>query len=358
MSKKVKYTTIDWNGHPVKIADWSKLSHKEWEQWRRGLNLIGGSDVSTICGYNNYSDPLIRFYEKIGLKEKKFKPNEMTAGGHADEGGILSRLEAYDGADWVEHFYTDKRFRKVEPYRYTYFSDEMPWLAFNMDGVVMWDKAFPDKGMGVAEFKKIGGRFSDTWQGGMPPYYIPQVVCGMEATGSEYGIIALLKDGLKLIVHMIHRDMKDYRWWADMIHYSCTLFYEAMLKGQALVKAHGGVISDQLLDDLISIEDEYSEILYVSADEKLGSWYSEMHNLREERGIASPDSELVDLVVKREQASAQLNELTEKKNLYDNQIKKWMRDRAAIKAEDASIRVGFRKNLTTKVKDDGLFFGQ
>lgn len=354
---KVKHTTFDWNGHPVKIADWSKLSHKEWEQWRGSLNMIGGSDVSTICGYNDYKDPLILFYEKLGLKQSKFYPNELTAGGHADEPGILARLESWDGADWVEHFYSEKKFRKVTPYRWTFFSDDMPWLAFNMDGVISDDKMFPDKGLGVAEFKKIRGQYCDKFKGGVPPKYTPQVVAGMEATGSYYGIIALLRDGVELIVRPFDRSMEKYQWWADLVHLSCGLFASALDEGRAIVEKHGGVVSDGLLDELLDVEAKYGDVLYVSSDERLGSWYSEIHNMRQERGTAEPDSELTELVAMRERVAEDISELSEKKNLLDNQIKDWMRKRKAILAEDGKVRVGFRKNLVTKVKDESIFFG-
>lgn len=354
---KVIYKEIKWNGRPVKVADWSALTHKEWEQWRAGLNKIGGSDVGTILGYNMWKDPLILFYEKIGIKPKFFKPNELTAGGHADEQGILDRLEHYDGSQWVPNYYAGKKFRRIEPLRFTFYSDEMPWLAYNADGVIYDDAVHHDKGMGMAEFKKIRGQYSDKFVGGVPVAYIPQLVTGMEVTGAWYGMIALLRDGVELIVRTFDRDMDDYYWWADQIHTACSRFYEAMLKGQEVVAGHGGKMSDELLNELLEIEAEYEDILYVSADDNLGSYYSELHNLRQERGTAQPDSELIELVARREKANEILTESKEERQLLDNKIRDWMRKRAAILAEDDKVRVGFRKNLTLKVKDDSIFFG-
>ncbi|MCA9340072.1 MAG: hypothetical protein KDA17_04130 [Candidatus Saccharibacteria bacterium] len=345
---KIKWIDFQFNGQALKAADWSELSHDEWLAFRASNQKIGGSEVGTVCGMDSFKDPLILFYEKIGIKKKDNTGNVFTAGGHLDEAAIITRLEHWDHTgvtDWVDNYYAKVKHRRIETPDITIFPEGLDWGAFNMDGFIYEDTEYP--GEGIAEAKKIGGRYSDMFLGGSPPKYLFQLVSYMEATGSYYGRVILLKDGVDVIVRSFDRSMEEYDIISKVVHNRCSRFYAAMQAGLKAVKKHKG---DAMMDALYDIESEYADVIYLSASEELAAWYTEQHLMKEKLAQIEMTAELRALADRKLSLSDDISRASEEHDYVSNQIRRIMRNRGAKLAQDDEVRIAFAKMLRVSYK--------
>ena len=341
----------------------TKMSMSEWVAFRTASFKVGGSDVGTVMGLNSYTDPMTLWFEKIGLKKKHFAGNVFTATGHLYEDIIMRQAEYYDDTgEWWSNFYSDTKFRKIKAVPYTLFHNDMPYFGLNLDGrVVHDDKYTPMFGKGVWECKTIGGYYCDKFECGYPEKYNCQVQAYMMMTGCEYAILTLVRDGR----HVIQRVVLEDPEYQAKIHSTCSQFHEAMMYGKEIVDSDLSL--NDKYDNVYSLQQSYSHILEVSADDELQQFYTELHKAeRDMKGIAGEhirnefiphgDSHATinELVHERMEAEAKLKEAKERKQSIDKALKGYMTLNSYTKVPVDGYNVNFKKRFMVTKSDKNL----
>ena len=230
----MKETSIIINGNSIPAIDLSEMTSQEWDAYRKSSVRIGGSEIGTILGLNLYEDPMTLFFKKTGFLASDFIPNEATEGGHLDEAAILTRLEHYDGVSWAQHFRDGKKFRTIEKPNVTFLPPSHPYLALNVDGLIVDDRAYPGT-CGIAEAKKIGFKSFQSYPGNCPPSYLAQLTAYMIGLNARFGRIALLEDGVRLHVGTLDTDMEEFYAMKEIIETVCPRFYQAVQDGRQVL---------------------------------------------------------------------------------------------------------------------------
>lgn len=334
----MKFNKID-----LQVTDYSKMSREEWVAMRRSVDGFGGSDIGTICGYDQYKDPITKFYEMIGLKQATYSFNRYTATGTVFEPVVRDQIFQYwDGDQWWDNWQSGVKLRTVEQYDYFMHNPAFPYLYMNIDGRITNDKHF--EGVGIYEGKTIGGHYADRVKGNVLPKYICQLQAYMMGTGADYGYIALFTDQWNFMV----RPFVPEQDWTDMIHDKCSLFYEAVLMGRDIVKNYKGVQRTELL---FEVENRYSEVLHVSSHDTLSEWYSEQHLEAEELFEMDAAPEIDQVAAETLELSTQADKLDKKIKTNKNVIRQWMTHRHCKKAIGEKTTITYKKQLRINARD-------
>ena len=332
------------NGKEVGYYDVSGLSRPEWLGFRSWLGRIGGSDVGTICGVNKFKDSLTLFYEKIGLKENTFSGNKYTTLGSFQEESIR---QMWCHGDTLEEITTnhnnDMQIREAHDPLWTFVRDDMPWFAANTDGLITKDPANDYLGTGILEIKKISGRASDSYEGGIPPAYIYQLQAYMWATHSLYGYIAALVGESDFISRPYYVDEEIVSVVLD----KCTRFYQAVQEGKKVVAAK--LSNKEKLEQIYMIEDTFSDCIGPQNWDELNKWLLEPINIDERKDVVQADESLIEMAM---EYNAKVAAYTEAKNAKDElggKIKLAMQRKGAKHATFPEGSIKFNKRLSVKI---------
>lgn len=257
----MKETSMVINGIAVPAIDLSQMTTQEWDVYRKNSIRIGGSEIGTVLGLNLYEDPMTLFFKKTGYLPSDFIPNEATEGGHLDEAAILTRLEHYDGVSWAQHFRDGKKFRQIEKPNVTFLPPSHPYLALNVDGLIVDDRVYPGS-CGIAEAKKIGFKSFQSYPGNCPPAYLAQLTAYMIGLNATFGRIALLEDGVRLHVRTLDTDMEEFHAMKELVETICPRFYQAVQDGRQVMSLDMDLADKQNL--FMEVLAEYSDIIRVT----------------------------------------------------------------------------------------------
>ena len=106
----------------VKTAD---MPREEWLSWRR--KGIGGSDASTICGFNPYSSLISLYADKMGLLPDKEDSEAMRIG--------------RDLEDYVAKRFCEKKNKKVRRRNAMFCHDKYEFITANVDREIVGENA-------------------------------------------------------------------------------------------------------------------------------------------------------------------------------------------------------------------------
>lgn len=106
----------------VKTAD---MPREEWLSWRR--KGIGGSDASTICGFNPYSSLISLYADKMGLLPDKEDSEAMRIG--------------RDLEDYVAKRFCEKKNKKVRRRNAMFCHDKYEYITANVDREIVGENA-------------------------------------------------------------------------------------------------------------------------------------------------------------------------------------------------------------------------
>lgn len=184
--------------------DISGMSREQWLELRKGY--IGGSDCSSVMGFNPYKSAYEVWGEKTGLYTPSKPINEKMFFGNYLEDKIRNLFQYWteDFQQTAYNFDADFKVREVIKPDFMCVSKEYPFMAANLDGVV-FDKA---KGFGVLECKTMSGWMHDQYETGIPPYHFLQLQHCLAVTGYKWGILAVLVDGSDFQVYEFEREEK------------------------------------------------------------------------------------------------------------------------------------------------------
>lgn len=323
------------NNKEIPYYDVSKLSREEWVSFRSSMQMIGGSDVGSICGVNPYMDALTLFYEKIGLKENRFAGNKYTILGSVLEESIRELWRYGNTIEEIAINYNKgQKIRDAYDPLYTFMPTHMDWLASNTDGLITEDPEYGYLGTGILEIKKISGRASDQYEGGIPPAYIFQLQAYMMSVYAKFGYIAALVGETDFITRPFILDDDIL----DIIFTHCLRFRDAVKLGKEVMAKN--IPAKEKLAEIYVIEDTFAETLTSINWALLGEWLLEPINLDQRKDEILLDEAMV------EQAEAYLRYQQEEiaaKNAKEQlgaALKREMTRRGAKEAKTAAIGDG------------------
>lgn len=326
----------------IPIVDTSAMSPSEWSAWRKASYHIGGSEIGALLGLSKYDDSISVFLKKIGFIENNFVPNEASQGGHIDEAGIIERLKHWNGVNWVENHAAGFPIRDIEIVKYTFMPVTHPYLALNIDGLVLSDPYI--KGMGVAEAKKISSDVVRQYKSGCPTGYYGQVSGYMLGLDLDFAMIGMLVDGVKLDVKVIRRVDDIYKRLAESIETVCPVFFEAVVEGRKLLsETEDSEDRRQIVLDLL---DKYASVFLVT---HISS--QSLKELRNEKSSKVIQTDELDHILEQlTLIKGRHKEFEEEKIRLENEVRYFLQKNAASALYSDKFSVTYGRNLIIKQK--------
>ncbi|MEG2811728.1 MAG: YqaJ viral recombinase family protein [Clostridium sp.] len=279
------------------LASTSNMAHDEWLEARR--YGIGGSDVSGICGLNNYKSPLNIYLDKVGEHIGEHEQSEAAYWGNTLE-------------EVVAREFTKRTGKKVRNRNVILQHKDYPWMLANLDRVVVGENA-------ILECKTASAYLLKDWDGEeIPDAYILQVQHYLAVTGYEKAYIACLVGGQKFIYKEVEKDQ-------EIIDYLINIekdFWLNHVEKKVPPPVDGSKASSEVLN-----------IMYPKAT------VEEVINL---------DTEIQGLLKHREELKTKESEIEESINKIDNRIKNLMGEHATAVAGEFKITWS---NVTSKRVD-------
>jgi putative phage-type endonuclease len=175
-------------------------------QWHEQRNQgIGGSDVATILGINNFSTPYQLWLEKTGRQQ----PEDISGKPAIIVGNALE--------DVVRKWFRDQHpeFIVTAP-RGMMRSKQRPWAQASLDGMcrVRGSKLNDISSYAVLECKTVGENRSSDWKDEngnlkVPDYYLTQVTHYLSVTGWPKAYVAVLFGNREFAEIEVARDEAD-----------------------------------------------------------------------------------------------------------------------------------------------------
>lgn len=172
--------------HLIKIST-VDMSREDWLTERR--KSLGGSDVASILGMNEYSSPYSVWADKLGKLPEKEDNEAMRLG--------------RDLEDYVAQRFTEKTGKKVRRENAILRNPDMPYLHANVDRVVVGENA-------VLECKTVSAlNLAQYKNGEYPARFYAQCCEYMLVCGFEKAYLAVLVLGKEFLVFEIERDENE-----------------------------------------------------------------------------------------------------------------------------------------------------
>ena len=262
------------------IANTKDMPKDEWLKKRKCG--IGGSDASSILGFNPYKSSMAVYIEKIdeiryahvanGLKGKPVAQNSdnnlskecyvYTDNKNSYKMELSNKLKSF-----VANEFTLKTGKKVRNINGILRNDKYPFAIANIDRAVVGEKAF-------LECKTTNSYALKEWEEGVPAHYEIQCLHYMAITGATHCYIAALIGNSDFIWHKIERDQEtiDYLmqiekdFWENNIEKDVVPMpdgsdaYSEYLK-KKYDKSNGQVIELHLLENGVDKLNRYDEIV-------------------------------------------------------------------------------------------------
>lgn len=169
---------------------------KEWLEFK--FPVIGGSEIASIMGLNQYQSSIELFYEKVGLKPVHDIDNAAMFWGRELEAEICDKWQYWSGnpEEMIENYKTGNIIRKCRRLKAYVQNVSFPWVFVSLDRLMnKRNNGIEIVNEGVLEAKTISGWTSQQWESGFPPSMICQLQTQILVCELVYGELAILKDG-------------------------------------------------------------------------------------------------------------------------------------------------------------------
>lgn len=224
-----------------------ELEYEKWIKFRD--SGLGGSEVPSIMGMNQWKSAHEVYYQKIGVFSQKTTENIPMFMGNRSEALVADLYEYHEGSpeSMIENFNKGKKVRSLyEPKGYI-INPDYPHLFFSPDRLSLKDqhagkKYIMKKGLiytenieEIIEIKTISGWAAKQYEDEFNPAYGIQLQCYLLGLQIEKGVIVTMKDGREMTEQIIRYDEE----LVDMILRQTSDFWERVLAGREAV-AKGG----------------------------------------------------------------------------------------------------------------------
>lgn len=248
------------------------LSRHDWLQLRR--TSIGGSDVSTILGFNKYKSPYQLWLDKTGQIEiDTTDPSEAAYWGNTLE-------------EVVAKEFSERADKKVRMDNHMYFHSEYPFLSANIDRRVVGENA-------ILECKTASVYLAEKWQEeNIPEQYIFQIQHYMNVLDVDYAYIAVLIGGQRFQWKKVERDPE----LIDMIQERLIAFWEVNVLQNIPPEIDGSEATTAFMKERYASSEAGKEILLGKAEDELITNLAEQKEVKKiiEKNINQIENQLKD----------------------------------------------------------------
>ena len=172
---------------PAKVlVSTENMPYEEWLEYRK--QGIGGSDASVVCGINRYKSPVELWLDKTGQLPHQ-EAGEAAYWGTQLEPFVRAEFTTRTGI-WVDH-----RSELLQ-------SEEHPFMLANLDGTC----EVPEVGTCIFEAKTASAYKAGEWEDTIPDEYALQLAHYMAVTGYKGAYIAVLIGGNTFKWRFVERD--------------------------------------------------------------------------------------------------------------------------------------------------------
>jgi putative phage-type endonuclease len=303
----------------LEIVPTTGMTEQDWLAYR--ATGIGASEVGTILGLDDYKSSLELYYEKIGEVSRLNVESIAAFMGKEQEDFIAELWQYWAGSEesMIQNYRAGLVVRKCRRIKAYVRNPEFPWLFVSLDRII---NKFGGRGEGTLELKTIGGWEADKWEAGLPPKYVTQVNTQMLVCVFDFGEMALFQDGRRYSV--LPFDLHD--GIAQHVITRTKEFWDRVLEGRKLV--------NEKFEALVGMNQRHADLMTAQIDALApppdgtlvyADYLKVRHNdphLHERRGLSD---ELEDALAHLE-VSDRIKELTEKKLLHENRLKRAISD--------------------------------
>jgi putative phage-type endonuclease len=176
----------------------STVSQEENEaEWLKNRSKgIGGSDIGSICGVNQYSSPRLIYLKKTGQFEEGVDKYNEAAKERMHFGHMLEPIVADE--------YARRTGNKIAVSPATLCKKGYPWALANVDRFIVDDDGVP---YGILECKTAGEFMNGDWaEGEVPEGYLYQLMWYMWVCDLKYGAFACIVGGNKFYTYEVYFD--------------------------------------------------------------------------------------------------------------------------------------------------------
>ncbi|CEN92956.1 YqaJ viral recombinase family nuclease [Paraclostridium sordellii] len=248
------------------------MTKEEWLEARRGG--IGGSDASSVLGFNPYKSSISVYLEKIQnnnlSKDLERKDGISLINKNQFKEEVSYKMELGNKLEeFVAREFTLKTGKKVRNINGILKNDNYPFALANIDRAVVGEKAFLECKVTNSFSKKL-------WKKEVPMHYQIQMTHYMAITGATHCYVAALIGNEDLVIHKIYRD-------EELISKVMNLekrFWDECVLGESLPNPDGsddysnmlqGIYKDSKKEELILFEKDdlmsrYDEVCELSKD--------------------------------------------------------------------------------------------
>lgn len=320
----------------------------ETDTWKEYVfPCVGGSEIATVMGLNDYKAAITLFYEKVGVTPFEDFDKEIMFWGRELEGQVAEKWQYWEHesdnpiASMIENFKAGRIIRKMRKVNAYIQNRNFPFIFVSLDRII---NQYSNRKEGALECKTISIWAAKQWEAGIPPMYIVQNQGQLHVCILEYGEIAILKDGREF-------DVLPFDYNANIgnaIQRKCEAFFLKVKKG----------IEHFVLSQLTSVETiknmHLHEIDNLSPDADGSESYKNYLAVRyTDKGFSKMGGEMeFQIALKHEQCNEEIKKVNKEKTLAANQLK-------TIMAEASELSFGDRGKVTwvkkSKPKKDGTF---
>lgn len=223
---------------------------KEYLKWVEFRNSgLGGSEVATVMGFNQWKCAHEVYYQKIGSFDQMKKQNIAMFMGNYLEPAVAELYSYWGGSEesMIENFTAGLRLRNLYEIKGYVINPRFPHLFFSPDRldlkdfdhgkkfVVRKNALFTEHINEIVEIKTISGFALKQYDDEFNPAYGIQLSTYLMGLGIKTGRLVTMKDGRNFLEQTIELD-DDIAW---QIENQTTEFWERVEKGREEVMNGG-----------------------------------------------------------------------------------------------------------------------
>ena len=321
---------------------------------------IGGSDASSILGFNPYKSSMAVYLEKIdeiGLKGKSVaqSSNDNEDSGSKEKVGAQNSDNNFSNELKEDYVYKDdknnykmelgnklksfvasefmlKTGKKVRNINGILRNDKYPFAIANIDRAVVGEKAF-------LECKVTNSFNKKEWEKTIPIHYQIQMNHYMAVSGATHCYVAVLIGNEELVIHKLERDKE----MIDEIMKLEEMFWNNCILGDKLPMPDGSNDYSKTLD--ILYKDSKEEELILFEAESILERYDEVVKLYKD---FEKEKKAIEQYLKLQMQNYEIAYVGDRKITWKKQVRNTI-DTTRLKKEHPEIVAGFMKTTISRV---------
>ena len=301
---------------------------------------IGGSDASSILGFNPYRSSMSVYLDKINISKEKsiarnccieseeYKENEINYDNkNTYKMDLSNKLKSFVASEFM--IKTGKKVRNING---MLRNDKYPFAIANIDRAVVGEKAF-------LECKVTNSFNKKEWEKTVPIHYKIQMNHYMAVTGASHCYVAALIGNEELVIHKLERDEE----YIEEIMKLEKMFWNNCILGDELPLPDGSSDYSKTLDVLY--KDSKSEELILFEAEKILERYDEVINLYK---VFEKEKKAIEQYLKLQMQNYEIAYAGDRKITWKKQERNTI-DTVKLKKEHHEIVAGYMKTTTSRV---------